>query len=153
MAVPIHRHETESRIDGIVDDGEVQPVAFGNSPPVVDASASERIHAQADLRAPNGVHVDHIAKVADVGRKVVVLMCRAGAKSLLVRYPQYVPKAPRQKLVRLCFNPSGDAALRGTAVGRVVFKASVIGWIVRRRDHDAVGESGLTPTVVSENRV
>ena len=80
-------------------------------------------------------------------------MGRAGAKSLLVRYPQNPLKARREKLVRLCLNPSGDAALRRTAVGRVVFKASVMRWIVRRRDHDAVGESGLTPTVVSENRV
>src|SRR5207247_6899582 len=85
----------KSRIDGIVDDGEVQPVAFGDWPPVVDARTSERIHAQADLRAPNGVHVDHIAKGADVGRKVVVLMCRAGAKSRLVRYPQDPPRTRR----------------------------------------------------------
>src|SRR5207247_10341330 len=112
----------------------------------------ELIHAPRDLRAPNALHDDHIAKVADVGRKVLALMCRAGAKSLLVRYPQYVPNAPRQKLVRLCFNPSGDPALRGTAVGRVVFKASVIGWLVRRRDHDAVGQPGLTPTVATDNR-
>src|SRR5207247_2689706 len=106
LAIPSHRHEAESRIDGIVDDGEVQPVAFGNWPPVVDASASERIHAQADLRAPNGVHIDHIAKVADVGRKVVVPMCRAGAKSLFVRYPQYPLKAGRANLVRVCSHPS-----------------------------------------------
>jgi hypothetical protein len=29
LAVPIHGHEPEGRIDGVVDDGEVQPVAFG----------------------------------------------------------------------------------------------------------------------------
>ena len=64
LAVPIHRHETEGRIDGLVDDREVQPVALGNRPPVVDPGAAERIHPQADLRAANGVHVDHIGEIS-----------------------------------------------------------------------------------------
>ena len=77
LAVPIDGHEPEGRIDGFVDDGEVQPVAFGNGSPVVDSGASERVDAEADVRATNGVHVDHVAEVADVSRQVVVPMCRA----------------------------------------------------------------------------
>ena len=33
----------EGRVDGIVHDREVQPVALGNRPPVVDPGAAERI--------------------------------------------------------------------------------------------------------------
>ena len=69
LAVPIDRHETEGRIDGLVDDREVQPVALGNRPPVVDPGAAERIDPQADLRAANGVHVDHIAEIARCRRR------------------------------------------------------------------------------------
>ena len=79
--------KSEGRIDGLVDDGEVQPVALGNRPPVVDPGAAERIYAQADLRAANGVHVDHIAEVANVGIKVVMPVRRGGAKRLLEGNP------------------------------------------------------------------
>ena len=47
LAVPIDRHEAEGRIDGLVDDRQVQPVALGNRRPVVDAGAAERIDPQA----------------------------------------------------------------------------------------------------------
>ena len=110
LAVPIHRHETEGRIDGLVDDREVQPVALGDRPPVVDAGAAERIHAQADLRAANRVHVDHIAEIADVGIEIVVPVRRGGAKSLLERNPLHALQAVLEKLVGLRFDPAGDVA-------------------------------------------
>ena len=47
LAVPIDRHESESRIDRVVDDREVQPVALGDRPPVVDPGAAERIDTEA----------------------------------------------------------------------------------------------------------
>src|ERR1700733_11354612 len=104
----------------MVDDREVQPIAFGNRSPVMNACATQRIHPQFELRFTNGVHVDYIAKVADVGRQVIVPVGGAGAKSLLVGYPKYPSKACRQKLVRSGLNPSGDAAVGRAAVGRVV---------------------------------
>ena len=67
LAVPIDSHETEGRIDGLVHDREIQPVALGNRFPVVNAGAAERIDSHADLRAANGIHVDHIAEIGDVG--------------------------------------------------------------------------------------
>ena len=85
LAVPIHGHETEGRIDRLVDNREVQPVALGDRPPVVDPGAAERIDPQADLRAANGVHVDHVAEIGDVGVEIVVPVRRGGAKSLLER--------------------------------------------------------------------
>ena len=39
------------------------------------------------------------------------------------------------------------------AVRRIVLEATVVRRIVRRRDHDAVGESGLSSVVVTQNRV
>ena len=77
------RHEAEGRIDGLVDDREVQPVALGDRLPVVDPGAAERIDAHADLRAANGVHVDHVGEIADVSVEVVVPVRRGGAQSLL----------------------------------------------------------------------
>ena len=111
LAVPIHGHEPEGRIDGIVDDREVQPVALGNRPPVVDPGAAERIDSQADLRAANGVHVDHIGEIGNVGIEIVVPVRRGGAKGFLERHPFHPLKAILQKLVCLRFDPSGDGAI------------------------------------------
>ena len=96
-AVPINRHKTEGRIDGLVDDGEVQTVALGNRPPVVDPGAAERIYAQADLRTANGVHVDHTAEIAHVGIEVVVPVRRGGAKRPFERNPSDTSKADFQE--------------------------------------------------------
>ena len=78
---------------------------------------------------------------------------RGGAKSFLERNPFHTQKAVLEKLVCLRLDPGGDGGFRRPAVWRVVFEAAVMGRIVRRRDHDAVGESGLAPAVVGENRV
>ena len=117
LAVPIHRHETEGRIDGLVDDGEVQPVALGNRPPIVDPGAAERIDSQADLRAANGIHVDHVGEIADVSIEIVVPVRRGGAKSLLERNPFHTRKAILEKLVCLRLDPVGDDGFRRSAVG------------------------------------
>jgi hypothetical protein len=60
LAVPVDRHEAKRRIDGVVDDGEIQPVPLGDGPPVVYACAAERIHTQGERGTTNGVHVEHI---------------------------------------------------------------------------------------------
>ena len=84
---PSPRHESESRIDGIVDDRQVQPVALGNALPVVNAGAAERIDLQANTGAANRLHVDDRAEIARVGAEVIMLMRRGGAKRFLERNP------------------------------------------------------------------
>ena len=78
---------------------------------------------------------------------------RGGAKGFLDRHPFHTPKAVLKKLVCLRFDPIGDGALRRPAAWGVVLEATIMGRIVRGRDHDAVGESCLAPAVVGENRM
>ena len=153
LAIPIDRHETERRIDGLVDDREVQPVALGNRPPVVDAGATERIDPQADLCAANDLHVDYIAKVARVGVEVVVPMGCGRPKRLLERNSVNAPQATFEKLVRLHLDPVSDDWTRRPADWGIVLEAAVMGRIMRRRDHDAIGKTCFPPTVVRQNRV
>ena len=87
LAVPIHRHKTEGRIDGLVHDREVQPVALGNRSPVVDPGAAQRIDSHADLRAANGIHVDHIGEISNVSIEIVVPVRGGSAKRFLERDP------------------------------------------------------------------
>jgi hypothetical protein len=53
----------------------------------VNAGAAERIDSQANIRAANGIHVDHIAQIIDIGVEIVVTMCRLRAKSAFERNP------------------------------------------------------------------
>jgi hypothetical protein len=153
LTVPIHSHKPEGRVDGLVHDREVQPVALGNRPPVVDPCAAERIDPQVDLRAANGVHVEHVGEIVNVRIEIVVPVGRGGAKSFLEGNPLHTFEAILEKLVGLRLDPGSDGGFRRSAVWGVVFEPAVMRRIVRRRDDDAVGESRLAPAVVSENRV
>ena len=119
----------------------------------MDPGAAQRIDSHADLRAANGIHVDHIGEIGDVSIEVVVPVRRGSAKSFLERNPFHTQKAILEKLVCLRLDPVGDGGFRRPAVGGIVFEPAVMWRIVRRRDDDAVGESCLAPAVVCENRV
>src|SRR5581483_8358491 len=84
-AVPVDAHEAERWIDFLTHDREVELVALGDRPPEVHPRAAERIHSHAYLRATNGVHVDHVAQIADIGVQVVMSMGRGTSQSFLVR--------------------------------------------------------------------
>ena len=76
-----------------------------------------------------------------------------GPKRLLVRNPVNAAQAAFEKLVRLRLDPVRDGWLRRPAVGRIVLEAAVMGRIMRRRDHDAIGKTCFPPAVVRQNRV
>ena len=140
LAVPIDRHEPEGRIDDFVHDREIQAIALGNRAPIVNAGAAERIHAHADVRAANRIHVEHAAEIAHVSVEKVVPVRGGGAQGLFVRNSFHALQAAFQKRIGPGFDPSGDVVIRRPAVGRVVLEAAVVGRVVRRRDDDAVGQ-------------
>ena len=78
---------------------------------------------------------------------------RRGVKSLLVGNPFHSLKTGIEKLVRLRLNPTCDAGLRRPSVRRIVLEAAIMGRIMRRGDHNAIGKSGSSSTIVRENRV
>jgi len=87
LAVPIHRHETESGINGLVGDRKVQPIAISNRLPVVDTSPTEGIDTQADLRLAYCVHIDYMSQLVNVGVEIIVAVCCRCMQSFLERYP------------------------------------------------------------------
>src|SRR5258707_15083004 len=56
-----------------------------------------------------------------------------------------------QELVGSVLHPTRYICVGGAAIRRVVLKAAILGWIVRRRDHDAVREMLLKAAVIDEN--
>ena len=75
--VPIHRHEPERLIHGVAHDRQIEVIALRDGRPVMDAGPAERVHAQVEARAADGVHVEDVPQVADVGVEIVVPVRRA----------------------------------------------------------------------------
>src|SRR4029077_14846760 len=77
----------------------------------------------------------------------------AGARRLDGRGERYAPHAhvvSSQELVRPALNPSRHRPVGRAATRWVVLEAAVLGWIVRRRNHDAIREVLLAARVVNE---
>ena len=67
LAVVIDGHEREGRIDLRVHDLDIQTVDFVDRPPVMHRRAAERVHPQLEAGGADGVHVDDVPQVVDVG--------------------------------------------------------------------------------------
>ena len=46
---------------------KVQAIAFRNRLPVIDPGAAQGVYPQLDFGAANGVHIDDIAKIVNIG--------------------------------------------------------------------------------------
>ena len=66
LAVPVERHEPERRVDGVVGDREVEPVALADHAPVRDGGTAHRIHPDPQPGVRDRGHVDDRVQVVDV---------------------------------------------------------------------------------------
>ena len=129
------------------------PVALGDRLPVVDRGAAEGVDADPQLRAGDGVHVEDVRQVGDVGSHEVVLARGRGAQRLLEGHALHVAQAALEDRVGPRLDRLRDVGAGRAAVGRVVLEAAVVGRVVRGRDDDAVGEVGLPAAVPGQDRV
>ena len=153
-AVPIHRHEPERLIHHVAHDRQIEMIAVRDGSPIVDAGPAERVHAQAQPRALDRLHIDDISQIADVRVEIVVPVRRGGAQRLLVWDAFHTFEAALHQLIRPGFDPAGDAAIGRSPSGGVVLEAAVVRRIVRRRDDNAVGQPpARAPAVVAQDGV
>ena len=152
--IPVERHESERLIDGVVDYREIDPVAFRDSRPVVNAGAAERIDADAKPARAIGIDVDDIAEIAHVAVEIVVPVRGGGAQRLLVRR---CDARPRDRCSSSSFALASIQLVTVVSApppfGRIVLESSVCRRIVRWRHDDAVGESGRAPAIVAHDRM
>ena len=153
FAVPIHGHESKRGIDGFVHNRQIEAVPLGNHRPVINARAAERVDAERDLGIANRRHIDDAFEIADIGVQVVVSMRGRGSKRLREQHSLDALERAPQKFVGLRFDPGRYVRIGRSAVRRIVFEATVVRGIVRRRDDDAVGKAGFPSAVVTQNRV
>ena len=152
-AVPVEGHEAEGGVDVGVEDLEGEPVLLGDAGPVGYAGAAEWIDRQLEGGAGEGVEVDDVAEVVDVGGDVVVAVGGVGGEGFANARRLMPCSLFGDEFVRAVLDPLGGGRVGGAAVGRVVLEAAVFGWVVRGRDDDAVGGSFCAGGVVLEDGV
>src|SRR4029453_13444065 len=74
LAVPIHCHEAEGRIDDVVHNLQIESVAVANGIPVSHAGTAQRIHTDANLARADCLQIDHRGKIAHIGMEVLIRM-------------------------------------------------------------------------------
>ena len=153
LAVPIDGHEAERRIDRVADDGRGQAIALDDRLPVMHAGAAQGIDPDLDAGGADRFHVDDIGEVGDIGPDVIVAMHAGRFARAVIGDALHAAEAVFEKAVGGALDVSRDVGIGRTAIGRIVFEAAVLGRIVRRRDHDAVGEAAVAALVVGEDGV
>ena len=132
-----------------------RPYVLADRPPVRDGRTTQRIHAQAQPGPGDRRHVDDVPEIRDVGAHEVVVrgLCTRPLERDASDAGKPVRTLRLQDPVGLVLDPARDIRVGGPAVWRVVLEAAVVGRVVRRRDHDPVGEAGRTPPVGPEDGV
>jgi hypothetical protein len=85
-------------------------------------------------RFPNRFLIYYGRQLLNVAIEIIVTMGGRGVQSFFKRTPFNSFKPFLQKLVRFCFDPIGNTAVRWAIMWLVIFKAAVIGRLMRRRD-------------------
>ncbi len=71
----------------------------------------------------------------------------------LIRDAFYSSQTVFEKAVRGALDGPRNVGVRRAAIGRVIFEAAILGRVVRRRDHDAVGKTIGAALVGGEDRM
>src|ERR1700724_2840143 len=119
--------------------------------PVGSGGASQRVDAKLEARALNRIHVHNVSQVTDVREDEVFLMGSPSLSGCGEGYSFHACIVSPQQLVGSVLHPARYVRVGGTAVCGVVLEATILGWVMRRRDHNAVREVLLAAAVVDEN--
>src|SRR5262245_7474851 len=153
LAVPIHCHKPESRIDNVVHNLQIEFVAIADGIIVSHARTAQWIHSDANLALPDCLQVDHRGKIAHIRIEILMGMYGGGASSAFKRYSQHSAQVVGNEGVGLAFYPFGDVSVCRSAMRRIIFEAAESRRVMRRCDDDAVREAALATAIVGENRV
>ncbi len=151
LAVMIDRHEREGRIDCGIHHADVQFVNGVDRLPVRSGSATQRIDAELQSGAANCVHVHDIPQVLNVRDDEIFLVCGPGPYGERVRHSLHAGVSTSQQLVRPVLDPSRHPGIGRAAIRRAVLEASVLRRIVRRGDHDTIGEVIFASAIVDQD--
>ncbi|KAF5034809.1 hypothetical protein DSECCO2_592160 [anaerobic digester metagenome] len=153
LAVLVHGHEGECRVDHVAYKRKIQAVAFGHGLPEGDARTAQGIDADTDTGIADGGHVHHVAEVRDVRRDVVVLLHAIRAQGGRIGHAPHSGELFLQVGVGHVLDDAGDVGVGRAARRRVVLEAAVGRGIVGGCDDDAVGAHVLVVAVKRQDGV
>ena len=105
----------------------------------MDAGSAEWIDGEGEGGVAEGVEVDDVGEVVDVGGDVVVAVGGGGCEGFGVGEAFDALELVGDEVVGAVFDPLGGGGVGWAAVGWVVLEAAVLGWVVGGGDDDAVG--------------
>ena len=153
LAIVVDGHEAEGVVNGVVADGEIESIFFGDRLPVAHARAAHGIGADLETGFCDGFHVDHVAEIFDVGGDEIVGDGGGGCEGVGIVEALDFVVVIGQQFVGAVGDPAGGIGVGRPAVGRVVLEAAVVRRIMRRGDDHAVGQPFGAALVVGKNGV
>ncbi|MDT4834486.1 hypothetical protein FQZ97_681240 [compost metagenome] len=153
LAVPVQAHEGELRVNDLADHLQIEPIALGDPRPVMHARAAQRVDAQAQAGSADNREIDHAAQITDIVRQVIMRMGGGRLARLGQRHALDLLEAVFEQGIGAVLHPVGDVAVGRAAIARVVLEAAAVRRVVRRGDHDAVGQARAAAAVVHQNGV
>ena len=100
-------HEREGWIDLGIDDGYLQLIDRIDRLPVMNGSAAKRVDGDLERGAANGIHVDDIAQIVDVGQEEIFLVRRLRPDRNGESHSLHAGIVVAQKLIGPVFDPLG----------------------------------------------
>src|ERR1700722_9069937 len=119
----------------------------------MDACAAKGINAKVEPRTADDLHFNYVAKIGELGGEIVWLVRCRGTQSLLMGSSFHAGEAGFEQLIRLGLDPIGGDLVRRTAIGGIIFEATVMRRIMRRGDDNSVREPDFPAAIVSQDRV
>ena len=153
LAVVVDGHEGEAWVEAAIDNVDVEAVDAVDRVPAGQGCAAEGIDGELETGGADGLHVDDMGEVANVGHDHVALLHLAAGASLADARALHVAVAGAEQVVGAVLHPAGDVGVGGAAVGRVVLETAVARGIVGRGDDDAVGQPSVAAAVVGQDGV
>src|SRR6516225_8372633 len=130
---------------------DVQFVNGVDGLPVRSGSTAQWIDAEFQAGGADSLRVHHIPEVFDVGKDEIFLVSGRGAQRGCVRYAFNNGFSTSEQFVRPVLDPSRRARVGRAAIRRVVLEASVLWRIMRRCDHNVIGEVIFAAAIVDQD--
>jgi hypothetical protein len=126
----IGRHKTEKRVQFLVHNNKVNVILFGYGFPKRQRRAAQRVRAEAQAGFGNGLHVDDVFQIINIGHNKIDMPHAISLVCLLERHAFDAAVFRGQVFIGTLFNPGRDLGSCRASVIFVVFEAPIFRRIV-----------------------
>src|SRR5215813_9584168 len=111
----IDSHEGEGWVDGGINNSDLQTVDRVDWLPVWSRRSAQRIYAELELGSTNGIDVDDVFEVTNVGQDEVFLVRCCGTNGLVERNALYIFIFRTKQIIRAILDPTRHIGVRRAA--------------------------------------